>query len=621
MAKVLRRPNSQRLNERPAPWRALQRLAALMVFLYAFGTPTSGDAQVINALTPETYKVIDSNGINLMTEHPDFSISDLSIGAGASSMGHTAYLPGPNYFADSNFGGFGKNSPAPMPNGLQVWCAALNLNYQPYTASLGNSSSTFCGYNGIYVAASNPAETLVTNADGTLTLTQGDGTQRTYATLDSYGSYVTKIARPDGRITTFAYKTVTIAGSPPTTMARLQSVTRNDGMQFRYTYASNTTPTVPGLLAWLVPVAVTAVNNAIDYCDPMADTCATTQTWPTATYVWTTLPSGYIVYTITDAAGTTTQFRMDTIGHLFGFKAATSSSAETVTYTWYTSPSEVLYATNANAQVWTYSDGTVPNSGINLRGVTSPTNVAQVVRLVFHLNAGVPVYDYPASRASFDDDANRHFTFDTSAPSNHITSVVNGIGVTVSYTYDGRGNVTAVQQTPAAGSGTPSPPPATAQYDSPCTLPVKCNKPNWVKDELNNQTDYMYDPVHGGVTSITSPPDGNGIRPQTRYVYAQKYTWLKNAAGNYVQSPSPIWVLARESFCATSAFSGSACTIAGDEVVTDYDYGPASGPNNLFLRGKAVTWNGQTRRTCYGMDPFGNRLSETLPNAGLGSCP
>ena len=404
-------------------------------------------------------------------------------------------------------------------------------------------------------------------------------------------------------------------------MARLQSVTRNDGMQFRYTYASNAPPTVAGLLAWLVPTAVTGVNNAVDFCDPMADSCATSQSWHTATYAWTTNPAGYLVYTITDSAGTTTQFRMDTIGHLFGYKATTSSNAETVTYTWYTDSSEVLYATNANAQVWTYSDGVVPNSGLNLRGVTSPTGVTQVARLVFHLNAGVPVYDYPASRASFFDDANRHFNFDTSAPSNHITSIVNGVGVTFSYTYDGRGNITAVQQTPASGSGTPTPPPSTAQYDLTCMIPVKCNKPNWVKDELNNQTDYTYDPVHGGVTSITSPPDSNGIRPQTRYVYAQKYPWLKNAAGTYVQSATPIWVLTEESFCATSAFNGSTCTVAGDEVVTDYDYGPASGPNNLFLRGKAVTWNGQTRRTCFGSDSFGNRISETLPNAGLGSCP
>ncbi|NCP12216.1 MAG: hypothetical protein GW859_09770, partial [Sphingomonadales bacterium] len=58
-----------------------------------------------------------------------------------------------------------------------------------------------------------------------------------------------------------------------------------------------------------------------------------------------------------------------------------------------------------------------------------------------------------------------------------------------------------------------------------------------------------------------------------------------------------------------------------DEVVTDYDYGPNSGPNNLWLRGVAVTADGTTLRTCYGYDANGRKISETQPNANLGSCP
>jgi YD repeat-containing protein len=61
--------------------------------------------------------------------------------------------------------------------------------------------------------------------------------------------------------------------------------------------------------------------------------------------------------------------------------------------------------------------------------------------------------------------------------------------------------------------------------------------------------------------------------------------------------------------------------VAGDEVLTTYDYGPDSGPNNLFLRGRVVTADGQSLRTCYTYDRFGNRISETLPRAGLTSCP
>ena len=85
-----------------------------------------------------------------------------------------------------------------------------------------------------------------------------------------------------------------------------------------------------------------------------------------------------------------------------------------------------------------------------------------------------------------------------------------------------------------------------------------------------------------------------------------------------------MWLLASESFCRTSAATGnpaSPCATAGDEVLTSYDYGPNSGPNNLLLRGKVVTADGASRRTCFTYDGQGNPIAETRPRAGLTSCP
>jgi YD repeat-containing protein len=113
----------------------------------------------------------------------------------------------------------------------------------------------------------------------------------------------------------------------------------------------------------------------------------------------------------------------------------------------------------------------------------------------------------------------------------------------------------------------------------------------------------------------------NGIRPQTRYSYTQRYAWISNGSGGYVQAATPVWLLTAESSCRTSAWNGTACTVANDEVVTTYDYGPNSGPNNLLLRGKVVTANGISRRTCFAYDGQGNRIAETKPRAGLTSCP
>jgi len=129
------------------------------------------------------------------------------------------------------------------------------------------------------------------------------------------------------------------------------------------------------------------------------------------------------------------------------------------------------------------------------------------------------------------------------------------------------------------------------------------------------------------VLTETGPAVG-GIRPQTRHSYAQRYAWVSNGAGGYVQAATPVWVRIATSTCRTSAATGNPaapCAAAGDEVLTAYDYGPDSGPNNLLLRGQMVTStdNGVTTvlRTCYAYDALGRKISETRPNAGLASCP
>jgi len=66
---------------------------------------------------------------------------------------------------------------------------------------------------------------------------------------------------------------------------------------------------------------------------------------------------------------------------------------------------------------------------------------------------------------------------------------------------------------------------------------------------------------------------------------------------------------------------GAGCAVANDEVVTTYDYGPDAGPNNLLLRGKSVSADGQVQRICYGHDHRTNKIWETSPNANRGSCP
>jgi len=201
--------------------------------------------------------------------------------------------------------------------------------------------------------------------------------------------------------------------------------------------------------------------------------------------------------------------------------------------------------------------------------------------------------------------------------------------------YDGHRNITRVTRHPRPGSlqpnGQPWPPIVTsAIYDT--ANPRSASKPLSMTDARGNTTNYTYAPAHGGMLTMTGPaPTVGAPRPQTRHAYAERRAWIASGGG-HAQAATPVWLRTSTSLCRTSAATGniaSPCATAGDEVRTDYDYGPDSGPNTLLLRGQTVTStdlvNGSpvttTLRTCYAYDVLGRRISETQPNANLASCP
>lgn len=160
----------------------------------------------------------------------------------------------------------------------------------------------------------------------------------------------------------------------------------------------------------------------------------------------------------------------------------------------------------------------------------------------------------------------------------------------------------------------------------PCaTLSAKlCNKPLYRRDARGNQTDFSYNPIHGGVEAEIQPADSNGVRPVIRSAYVARTAWIANSGGGYRQAGPAIWLLSEQRTCrngATNLTSKTCVNGASDEVITAYDYGPDAGPNLLLLRGITVTADGQTQRTCYGYDALGRKISETKPNANLGACP
>jgi len=186
--------------------------------------------------------------------------------------------------------------------------------------------------------------------------------------------------------------------------------------------------------------------------------------------------------------------------------------------------------------------------------------------------------------------------------------------------HDGWGNVTQARHIAKPGSSLADII-TSATFGNCNTDPKTCTRPLTATDGRGNVTTYTYDSSHGGVLTETDPADMNGVQRVKRYAYVQRYAWLSNGSGGYLQAATPVWLLSTERSCNTSATSGGAC-VAGssDEVTTTYDYGPDSGPNTLLLRGKVVTAGGVSLRTCYGYDTQGNKISETSPRAGLTVC-
>lgn len=203
-----------------------------------------------------------------------------------------------------------------------------------------------------------------------------------------------------------------------------------------------------------------------------------------------------------------------------------------------------------------------------------------------------------------------------------LRSVVDPEGGMTEYEWAiNRGVVTARRQHPKPGS---SAQPIEEFAEHTCTAFVCDFKITKYTDGNGNETDYEYSSVHGELLKETSPPDSSGVRPETRYTYAQRYAWLKDSAGGYSQAATPVWVLLSEEYCATSAAdsSGNCAAGASDEVVTTYEYqtGNTSTGSNVLMVGQSVTADGETLRTCYGFDELGRQIFETQPKADLATC-
>ncbi|HMG47933.1 MAG TPA: hypothetical protein VK614_10790, partial [Allosphingosinicella sp.] len=179
-----------------------------------------------------------------------------------------------------------------------------------------------------------------------------------------------------------------------------------------------------------------------------------------------------------------------------------------------------------------------------------------------------------------------------------LTRVTRPEGDYTTYTYDGRGNVTETRQVAKPSTGL-SDLVATASYDSSCSNPVTCNRPNSTTDARGNTTDYTYNATHGGVLTVTAPsPGGGSPRPQTRYTHAL-------TDGEYQ--------LTESSACATGSTSSPTCVGTADETRTLIGYDANGNVTSVTRRDGTGTLSATSTMT---YDGVGDLLTVDGPLSG-----
>lgn len=445
--------------------------------------------------------------------------------------------------------------------------------------SFGGSSIPFKTVGGVYVPEFPDGSTLssdrttFTGSDGTVIEFGHNGVTFAYSLGDVGLMIGKKVTYPDGTIWTYHYKIAervesgTVCGpygggcstwSTTWYAGRLSSITTSAGYQVKYTYAANDTGVV-GLYFQITKA--TAINNAVEYCNPAADACTLANAWPEATYAdWT---GGGYISSVTMPGSATTTYSYNVSGALSGIRPP-GAAANTVTFGY--TGSKVTSVT-AGGGTWSYSYGASSTT------VTDPLSQPRTINftsagLVTSAVAGGQTTSYTYCGVS-----------EPNCPQNLLKRVTAPEGNYVQYTYDARGNQTSATAVAKPGSGLANIV-TSAVYPASCTNQKTCNQPTSTTDARSKVTDYTYDAGHGGVLTVTAPADASGVRPQTRITYANHQAYYKNSSGSIVASGSNIALPVQVNSCRTS----SSCTNGTDERRTTTSYGPqtAGVANNLL---------------------------------------
>ena len=541
----------------------------VLIFFILTGFQSTSFAQGFGHPPPvRTY--YDHNNVDLLTGRETYTDNIISIGSGPGKL-------------SANVSSIGAPTSVPIYSDVHSYWGAVNeVSTTPQTlnVSIGASSQDFIvNGNGTFSPKENNGNTLVF-ANGHYVYTLADGTIAKYNSaitgiypLQASHGVLDEIISPRNEI-------ISITHEKPTTYdgVFLRSVTNNYGYQLRFDHD------------WGKKYEIAAINNRIEYCDPNATSCSIGNNWGVAEI--TARTSGAFNTSqgsIVEANGDTTILNPSSV--------IIPPNIE-IQYEWYPDFPYRIHKVMTSGGTWNYS---YSESGDTLTtSVTAPTGGTRVVTSSISKQLVISDKDENNRTVSYIYDSD-----------NRVKKITYPNGTSTEYVYDSRGNVTETKQNPIASSSLPSII-TTAHYPTSCANPKTCNKPIWTRDARGKQTDYTYDPTHGGITKILGPaPTSGAARPEIRYYYVQRKAKVKNAAGNLVDA-EPIWMLRWMRSCPNG---GSSCYGSNDELRVYQDYRTSYNLSLSYVNTRNGT-NTIASRTDYMIDNYGNQTWVDGPLSG-----
>ncbi len=546
-------------------------------------------AQSITLDAPPVRQPLDENGVDLSSGGIVVPSSTLAIG-GQDGLVHSRHRVGNGW--NHNYLLSIRSEATPEGKLYRVILGGTTIEF------LNSSPGVFEPQNGELGS--------FTTASGNFIYIDVSGTKYTFnkslvANYESYYGAVeavgTKIERPDGQITTLNYRNSSYSVGRLMYVIRLQSVVNSTGYHLKFSYATDV-PVAGSSDEWYRVTKVTAINRAVEYCDPAADSCNLTQPWPYLTY---SQDATRTIETVTDILGREARFTNDGARRLKAVKRPGENSDGM--FIAYDADSRVDWITFQNSYVRDYNWSQDANG--NLVSV-STDHLGRTRTVVTNPDAHVILSDTDALGDV------TSYTYDSEDRADKITAPEGNV---IDLTRDSRGRVTQVKHIAKGGATniiTGASYPALDASGLRCANAVTCDTPLTTTDANGKVTSYSYDQTHGGVLSVTSPADDSGNHPVTSFEYAGKYARRLSSTGNLISETVPVARLVKSSVCRTA----TTCTGSANEQVSELIYDNQAAPNLQPVSSKVRTGaNTLVSTTSYTYGRLGNVATVDGPMA------